>query len=185
MRDKKDNSSDLAKKRVKESVELLEKIGLLGEETPNDTRILGTFTYTPISNKPKTLVVDDSRVIRENMASILEMLGVPFVMVTNGQEAIDSLVNDTSIRMVFMDINMPVLNGISTLKELKHLEIHKRVQIVMLTTMSTKELVLEAKLLGAAGWVIKPPKFDQIKKIYQKYFKNSFPESADAPKPGG
>lgn len=103
----------------------------------------------------KALVVDDSQIMRRIIISILKKCGVEDIAeVSNGQEAIDILARSTDIGLVLMDWNMPVMNGIEALQQIR--ATNKRLPIVMVTTQSEEAKVVEAIRAGANGYLLKP-----------------------------
>lgn len=115
----------------------------------------------------KALVVDDSQIMRRIIVSVLKKVGVEDVVeASNGAEALDVLSKDSSIAIVLLDWNMPVLTGIETLRKIR--STNKQLPVVMATTESEKERVLEAIKAGANDYLLKPftPKeiFDKLQK---------------------
>jgi len=103
----------------------------------------------------KVLVVDDSQIMRRIMSGALAKVGVDDVVeASNGQEAIDSLSADSAINLVLMDWNMPTMTGIEALKVIR--AGGNKVPIVMVTTESEKDKVLEAIKSGANDYLAKP-----------------------------
>ncbi len=114
----------------------------------------------------KVLIVDDSTVMRKIVSQILrsEMYDV-CGEASNGQEAIE-MFKETNPHVITMDINMPIKDGITSLKEI--LAIDPSAKVVMLTSESEQKMVLEAVQNGAKNYVIKPPDrealLDKVKK---------------------
>ena len=108
------------------------------------------------NGKPYTvLVVDDSTVMRKIISQILKSEMYDVVgEASNGQEGID-MYNEFKPDLVTMDINMPVKDGITALKEI--LAINPSARIVMLTSESEQKMVVEAVQNGAKNYVVKPP----------------------------
>jgi len=89
------------------------------------------------------------------MSGALAKVGVDDVVeASNGQEAIDSLSADSAINLVLMDWNMPTMTGIEALKVIR--AGGNKVPIVMVTTESEKDKVLEAIKSGANDYLAKP-----------------------------
>ncbi len=102
----------------------------------------------------KILLVDDSTSIRNILkGSLVHMYQV--IEAADGKDALQ-LADKESADMVLLDVNMPIMDGISTLGHLKEHPHYKNVPIIMLTTETKDELRQEAKQKGAAGWIIKP-----------------------------
>lgn len=103
----------------------------------------------------KALVVDDSQIMRRIIISVLKKCGVEDVAeVTNGQEAVDLLSQSSDVGLVLMDWNMPVMTGIEALQQIR--STNKTLPVVMVTTESEKEKVVEAIKAGANGYLLKP-----------------------------
>jgi two-component system chemotaxis response regulator CheY len=103
----------------------------------------------------KALIVDDSQIMRRIIVSVLKKAGVDDVVeVSNGQEAVDLLATANDIGLVLLDWNMPVMSGIDALKHIR--TTNKKLPIVMVTTESEKEKVIEAIKAGANDYLLKP-----------------------------
>lgn len=112
-------------------------------------------------SKTKVLVVDDFELIRRVVKdALVELEFSDFVEASNGQEAIDALVesveNQTPIQMVFLDWNMPVKNGIDVLKFCRAHKDLKDIPVIMITAEGEKKQVLTALASGASDYVVKP-----------------------------
>lgn len=113
--------------------------------------------------KKNILIVDDSESIREVVANGLEMSGYTVIKGTNGAEGLKLLKENNQINLVISDLNMPVMDGISFLKEIRSNPQHKYLPVIILTTESQESKKQEARNAGATGWIIKP--FSQEKLI--------------------
>lgn len=103
----------------------------------------------------KILSVDDSRVIRELMKTILESQGHEVLTAEDGMEAMKTARLE-QFDMVFTDINMPKMNGISFMAKLRTLPGYENVPIIMLTTETGEFKKEKAREYGANGWLAKP-----------------------------
>ena len=74
----------------------------------------------------------------------------------------------SQVDMVMTDLNMPVMNGLALIKELRQLPAYKGVPILFLTTESDAGLKAEAKAAGATGWITKPFQQDQLIAVVKK-----------------
>ncbi len=101
------------------------------------------------------LAVDDQRVMRELVKSVLEGEGHQVLIAEDGVEAM-SIARDNSFDLVLTDINMPNMNGISLVSKLRRLEAYASTPIIMLTTESADFKKDKAKRMGANGWLQKP-----------------------------
>ncbi len=103
----------------------------------------------------KILAVDDSASMRGMVAFTLRGAGHEVTEAENGQLALD-VARGSSFELVLADVNMPVMDGIAMVRELRALDAYKGVPILMLTTESHTERKMEGKAAGATGWLVKP-----------------------------
>ncbi len=111
------------------------------------------------------MIVDDSAAIRKILQRVLVQTDIQLGTVLeagDGQEALNTL-GDRKVGLILSDINMPIMDGLQFLAQLKANPVHKSVPVVMITTEGSQQKVLEAVQLGAAGYVKKPFTADQIK----------------------
>jgi len=117
----------------------------------------------------KVLLVDDSMTVRTPMKRYIEADGCEVVEASDGQEAIDILKKDKNIKMVFTDLNMPNVDGLTLIKIIRGIEALKSTPVVVVTTENHDNLVLKAKELGVQGWIVKPAKPHHIRRYLLKY----------------
>jgi two-component system chemotaxis response regulator CheY len=112
-------------------------------------------------DKPyKVLVVDDSSTMRRIICLQLKSEAYEICgEAADGKEAIE-LYKELDPDIVTLDINMPLMDGIETLKRL--LDYDKEAKVVMLTSEGEKRVVLDAITMGARGYIVKPPKKAQV-----------------------
>jgi two-component system, chemotaxis family, chemotaxis protein CheY len=103
----------------------------------------------------RVLIVDDSDSIREVISFTLESKGYQVMAGINGKDALKFL-DGSFIDLIITDLYMPIMDGISFIKEVRTKENYKHVPILFLTTESTNEKKMEAKQAGATGWIVKP-----------------------------
>ena len=114
-------------------------------------------------NLLKILVCDDSMLIRKRLKEVLKNCGYENILeATNGEEAVN-IYKESNPDLVFMDIIMPVKNGIEAVKEI--IEFDKKAKVVMASSAGTKEHVKESIKAGAFEFVQKPWEVEQISKI--------------------
>lgn len=114
------------------------------------------------------LVVDDSPTVRQLVSLALKQAGFGVVEAVDGQDGVTRLKADASISLVISDINMPKLNGIDMLAEIRKSAVNPNVPVVMLTTEGHASLLARAKELGAKGWLMKPFNAAQLVSVAQK-----------------
>jgi two-component system, chemotaxis family, chemotaxis protein CheY len=102
---------------------------------------------------PKILVVDDAAFMRMRCTKLLKDNGYDTIEAGNGVEALKQY-QDQKPDGVLMDITMPDMDGIETLKKL--MEIDTGAKIAMVTAMGQQSLVIEALKSGAKDFVVKP-----------------------------
>ncbi|MBT8276740.1 MAG: response regulator [Bacteroidia bacterium] len=109
------------------------------------------------------LIEDDQIEVMKLMRAIKKIGGEHhFVEAKNGENALELLSHQENIPdLIFLDLNMPRLNGLEFLKILKSDEILRYIPIVILTTSSNRKDVLECYKIGVAGYILKPLKYDE------------------------
>lgn len=117
------------------------------------------------------LSVDDSASMRQTIAFTLRGAGYEVVEAVDGKDALGKL-GSLSVDMIVTDLNMPNLDGIGLIKEVRQHPKHKFVPIVMLTTESTDEKKSAGKSAGATGWIVKPFRGEQLVAIAKKLLGN-------------
>jgi two-component system chemotaxis response regulator CheY len=111
------------------------------------------------------LIVDDSAAIRKILQRVLRQADVDVGQVYeagDGLEALETLKNH-KVHLVLADVNMPNMNGMQLLAEIKSRAEFASLPVIMITTEGSQSKVMEAAQLGAAGYIRKPFSADQIK----------------------
>lgn len=104
----------------------------------------------------KALVIDDSRAVRLLVGNILREQGFDVVAAGHGQEGLESLKENPEIRLVLVDWNMPVMDGLEFIQAVRKVRAWDEVQLVMVTTETESEQVERAMTAGANEYVMKP-----------------------------
>lgn len=119
--------------------------------------------------KIRIFLVDDHSLMRQGLKQILELEKDLEVIgqAGDGEEAI-SKVQDLKPDIVLLDINMPKLNGIQTLRRLK--DIDNTTKVIMLTFYEDKEYLFETVNLGANGYVLKDAESDSLVKAIRDVY---------------
>jgi two-component system, chemotaxis family, chemotaxis protein CheY len=107
----------------------------------------------------KILVVDDAAFMRMRCTKLLQDNGYETMEAANGVEAVKKY-QETKPDAVLLDITMPDMDGIATLKRL--VEIDGQVKVAMVTAMGQQSLVIEALKSGARDFVVKPFNADRV-----------------------
>lgn len=110
----------------------------------------------------KILAVDDSASMRQMVSFTLKGAGHDVFEASDGVEALNLAKGQSGVDLVISDINMPNMDGIALIKELRNLPNYKFTPILMLTTESGKAKKTEGKSAGATGWIVKPFNPDQL-----------------------
>lgn len=113
------------------------------------------------------LIVDDSSSMRAVIKKTLKVSGFnvgQFLMAGDGKEALEVLEGEW-VDIILTDINMPNMNGMELLTEMKKDEMLKSIPVVMVTTEGSDKVMEESTRLGAQGYVRKPFRPEEIKGI--------------------
>ncbi|HLO76278.1 MAG TPA: response regulator [Magnetospirillum sp.] len=113
------------------------------------------------------LSVDDSASMRQMVRLTLAGAGYDVVEATDGSDALKKA-QGAAFHMVVTDLNMPVMDGLALITELRRLPSYRGIPIVFLTTESDDEKKKEAKAAGATGWITKPFKQEQLLSVVKK-----------------
>ncbi len=113
------------------------------------------------------LSVDDSVSVRQMVGFTLKQEGYEVVEAADGTDAI-AKISGKKVDMVITDLNMPNMDGITLIKELRKTHACKFIPIIMLTTESQDLKKQEGKEAGATGWIVKPFKPEQLLGVVKK-----------------
>jgi two-component system chemotaxis response regulator CheY len=108
----------------------------------------------------KVLVVDDSRTVRQQVGATLMESGYDVIEACDGVDALERLTAGDDIAMMLCDVNMPKMNGLELLVQIKAKAID--LPVLMLTTDGRPGPIAQAKAAGAKGWMVKPFKSDLL-----------------------
>lgn len=105
----------------------------------------------------KTIVlVDDSATLLLSVSNILARAGYQVEKFSNAQDGLKKFGAGLKADLLITDLNMPGMNGIEFIKEVRKLPQHRFMPILFQTTESQQAKRLEAKAAGASGWLVKP-----------------------------
>jgi two-component system, chemotaxis family, chemotaxis protein CheY len=117
---------------------------------------------------PKVILsVDDSRSIRQMVSFTLTQAGYQVLEAVDGKDALVKLAG-SNVDMVITDLNMPNMNGIELIREVRKQTKFKFIPIIMLTTESQDSTKQEGKAAGATGWIVKPFNATQLVDVVKK-----------------
>ncbi|NAT28373.1 two-component system response regulator [Pseudomonas syringae pv. actinidiae] len=100
-------------------------------------------------------VVDDSSSVRQVVGIALKSAGYDVIEACDGKDALNKLTGQ-KVHLIISDVNMPNMDGITFVKEVKKLASYKFTPIIMLTTESQESKKAEGQAAGAKAWVVKP-----------------------------
>ncbi len=110
----------------------------------------------------KVIVIDDSRTARQQVINVLRGAGFEVVEAVDGEDGVAKVSSNGDASLVICDVNMPKMNGLEVLAQVKSVPKNGTMPFLMLTTEAQPELVAQAKQGGAKGWIIKPFKPDLL-----------------------
>ena len=111
-------------------------------------------------NPSIVMLVDDEAPFVETMTKRLEKRSLEVIAAFSGREALETLDKHRNVDVVILDVKMPGMDGIETLKELK--SAYPIIEIVMLTAHATVESAIEGMRLGAFDYLMKPCNMEQL-----------------------
>ena len=115
----------------------------------------------------KILAVDDSSSVREMVKFTLQKAGYQVTEALDGRDALAKAGTDR-FDLVITDLNMPNLDGIQLISQLRKLAGYSFTPILMLTTESQTEKKDAGRKAGATGWIVKPFNADQLTTVLHK-----------------
>ncbi len=116
------------------------------------------------------LIVDDSQTMRKVIRKSVTMSG--FEMGTcleaeDGQQAL-AIIRTHGIDLILADVNMPVMNGLEMLKELRKDEQHRDIPVILITAAGNEKGLEEARALGIQGYIQKPFHPEALREILER-----------------
>ncbi len=113
------------------------------------------------------LAVDDSSSMRQMVSFTLKGAGHQVVEAQDGQDALNKA-KTQQFDLIITDVNMPVMDGITFIRNLRGEANYKFTPMLMLTTESSTDKKAEGKAAGATGWIVKPFNPDQLLNTVKK-----------------
>jgi two-component system chemotaxis response regulator CheY len=114
------------------------------------------------------LVVDDTRSMRAMVAAVLQGAGYEVAEAGDGVEALE-LARNRVFDLVVTDHNMPRMDGVTLVRELRALPHYDPVALIVLSTEASPELKLRGREAGATGWMVKPFEPQRMLDIVSKF----------------
>lgn len=107
------------------------------------------------------MIVDDSASVRHSVAEALSEAGYNMLEACDGKDALKKLTG-SRVHLIISDVNMPNMDGIAMVKEVKQLPAYKFTPIIMLTTEGSDKVKESGKAAGVKAWMVKPFKPEQM-----------------------
>lgn len=116
------------------------------------------------------LIVDDSRIVRSFMSKAIELTGFPvdnIFMAENGRLGLEAI-EANKVHLIFLDINMPVMDGMEMIKKMEENGSIKSIPVVIVSTEGSETRIDELKNAGVRDYVRKPFTPESIRDILQR-----------------
>lgn len=101
------------------------------------------------------LVVDDSAAVRNEVSNFFSSNGLTVITANDGKDGLEKLKGDSSVKLVFADVNMPVMDGLTMVEKIRN-DLNNQVTVIMLTTENDPNMKGRGKEAGVKGWIVKP-----------------------------
>lgn len=131
------------------------------------------MSETPAATERDTIIIaEDSPPNRKILAHLLEKLGFHVVACENGQVAWDAVKSGSHKRLVCIisDIMMPTMDGLALLKAVRGDENYKKLPVILVTAVSEKDYIVQAKENNVNGYILKPVTFQRVTTKLQELF---------------
>ena len=112
------------------------------------------------------MTVDDSTSVRQMVGFTLRGAGYGVVEAVDGQDALTHL--QGPVHLVITDLNMPRMDGIELIRNIRGMAAYKYIPVIMLTTESQESKKQAGKAAGATGWIVKPFTAQQLLAVVKK-----------------
>lgn len=113
------------------------------------------------------LAVDDSKTIRDMVSYVLKKAGYDVTLANDGQQGLDALAQNRPDAII-TDINMPVMDGLTFIRNIRADSHYMGIPILVLTTEASTELKQKGRDAGATGWIVKPFNPEKLLAVLQK-----------------
>jgi two-component system chemotaxis response regulator CheY len=124
------------------------------------------FRMSEGMNEIRALIVDDSSVMRKIVERSLRQAGLESLTIFEAGSGVEGLevLRSKQVDIILSDINMPLMDGLEFVRQLRSQKLAEGVPVVMITTESSEEHVKQAIEAGAMGYIRKPFTADQVKR---------------------
>ncbi len=119
--------------------------------------------------RKKVLVVDDSWTVRQEVSLALQDAGFEVILAVDGVDGASKIEGNADLAAVVTDINMPRMNGLEMLSQVRREQKNAGLPIIVLTTEGQPDLIRQAKSGGAKGWMVKPFKPELLVALVRKF----------------
>ena len=120
-----------------------------------------------MERRPTALIVDDEVINRVVIQQLLQLSGVECVVVGNGSDAI-AAVQEQSFDVIFMDLQMPDLDGFETARRIRAIpETGERMRVFALTAFAPKDIAQQVDEAGFDGILQKPVAIEQLREVFE------------------
>ncbi len=120
----------------------------------------------------KVLLIEDDKIEQMKLQRVTSKLDMNLEITSaeNGEQALEILTTVEEINLIVLDLNMPRMNGLEFLTELRKNDKWKYVPVVVLTTSSHKEDIHNAYRLGISGYLVKPLRYEDYSTLVSAMF---------------
>jgi two-component system chemotaxis response regulator CheY len=116
------------------------------------------------------LTADDSPSMRQMIAFTLQNAGYAVIEAVDGKDALERL-SSAPVQMLITDLNMPNIDGIELIRQVRALPQYRYVPIIMVTTESEEGRKQQGRAAGATGWIVKPFRAEQLVAVAKRFLK--------------
>jgi len=114
------------------------------------------------------MTADDSPSMREMVSFTLKNAGYEVLEAVDGKDALARM-GGAQIHMLITDLNMPNMDGLELIRQVRALPQYKYIPIIMLTTESQDQKKQAGRAAGASGWIVKPFRGEQLLMVAKKF----------------
>ena len=122
---------------------------------------------------PRLLITDDDRDLRETMAGMFRSRGFDTLEAADGEEAID-LVAHHEVHLLLLDMHMPRLSGLETIRRLKTLELTLAFPWILISAALDEQIIAEAHAAAAHAVLAKPLRLPELTGAVTKALEQAF-----------
>jgi len=127
---------------------------------------------TNLNKKIEILIVDDNEVNYELLQELINRNGIQLYWAKNGIEALELVSNHENLSLILMDINMPLMDGITATRKIRELNI--KIPIIFQTAYTSAENLKECFNAGGNEFISKPLNLTVLNALLKKYLKNDY-----------